>query len=112
MKTLDEMYPSGRGDRRRFTSEHLASTIWYEPIFRNGNDWHGIWNDGRLMTVDGGVAMVEWYPPKRKVTMYRPIQKSCDGYFAIDSAWMSDKKQFDSLDAVVGWEEKEVEVTG
>lgn len=111
MKPLDEIFPSGRADGRKFTTLALSSHVWYEPIFRHGCDWHGIWNDGRLMTVVGTSIMQEWHPftTKKKVTMYRPIQISAGDYTASEM-WNSNKSRFGSYAHIVGWDEKEFEV--
>ena len=122
MKTLDEIFPSGRGDGRKFRRvvvDGWPNDMWFEPLVKasgvyQSKAWHGLLQSGSLASYDEDDAKemrwVEWHPPKvkLKVMMYRPIQVSCEGHYVIDSAWMSDKNQFDLPNGAVGWEEREV----
>ena len=113
MKTLDEIFPSGRGDGRKVRRVGWAYTIWFEPIFKGGTQWVGLNDAGHTMQVEPEkFEWIEWHPPKasKKVRLYRPIDRTMDGTYVIDRAWVSNKDFMDDARGVVGWEEKEVEV--
>jgi hypothetical protein len=123
-KTLDEWFPEGRGNGMKFTEVCLGDYSWYEPIFRVGHLWNGIWSDGKLMTVSGDTRVREWHPPKKtkKVTMYRPIRRSSNAGHVIVDSWRADKSYFvecivnpsvasiQDIQTIVGWQECEVTV--
>lgn len=111
MKTLDELYPSGRGDGKKYT-QGAAMSFLFEPLFRDRfGVWHGECSTGKHMEISGSAPVIEWLPPKKtkKVTMYRPIKQASGSYY-ISHLWDSNKAHFNSLENIVGWQEMTVEI--
>lgn len=125
--TLDEWFPMGRGDGRKFRNKDWPegeSPAWFEPIFRDTVRWRGLDNIGCSFSScpDSG-DWVEWVPPKKtvKIKFYREIIReeltplvtnSPDHTYHL-APWSSVKKSTATSKArfkTVGWREMEVEV--
>lgn len=130
-KSLDQWFPDGRGDGRKFTSSEWDDESWIEPIFKNGEslDYKEMWHclDERnenypIFDQDLQLRFKEWHPPKetKKITMYKPVFKHhTDEYFFTPfdtTPWSSDKHTYQNLKAIegygdiVGWMSQEIEV--
>lgn len=139
MKTLDEWFPSGFGDGRKFilrdtTISQGMTDIFFRPLAKakdfwsNTIRWYGIWSDEHLESFSDDelqlLKFVEWHPPKtrNKIMMYRPIIKvtptplyhgfkAADPFYAITNNWTSSKSTATGgTNQVVGFQEMEVEV--
>jgi hypothetical protein len=66
-KTLDDWYPDGRGDGRKFFSQQRYGN--YEPVFRckDTRRWHAIDDRGYHVELLEGEYFKEYVPPKKKV---------------------------------------------
>lgn len=78
-KTLDEHFPNGRGDGRKFTNLDRFKDRWIEPVFKSNAcfvyeaTWHCLdENGGSNPIVRDSLQMKfkEYHPPKKKVTKY------------------------------------------
>lgn len=108
-KTLDEWYPDGKPDGRKFIT--TSAYGWFKPIFRDtegmwfGEDNRGIGSSWRSN------FFTEYHPPQqtKKVKMYKPILTVYDDHYTTmpDSEWHSDKNNWERND-IVGWMEIEV----
>lgn len=111
---LDEIFPNGRGDGRKFTFAGWEPDRWYEPIFRCRSYWLGLdpYNGSGTYKPDGPWS--EWHQPKRKktITLYRTTYR-CDhnGLWFWQTHWQSThSKSQDVNNVVVEIEEKNIEV--
>lgn len=112
MKTLDEIFPSGRGDGRKFRRTGEAWDMRFEPIFKGRTQWVGLDAGGHTVEVaHGEFQWTEWQPPKKtkKVTLYRPVIKTSLGNYTIPYCWSS-FKDLSVNNNIVGWQEMEVEI--
>ena len=78
-KTLDEWFPNGRGDGRKFTNIDWPKNDWIEPIFKSNacetyeDTWYCLDEKGHSDPFIGNslqMKLKEWHPPKKKVTKY------------------------------------------
>lgn len=78
-KTLDEWFPNGRGDGRKFTNLSRFKDTWIEPVFKSNAcfvyeaRWHCLdENGGNNPIIRDSLQMKfkVWHPPKKKVTKY------------------------------------------
>lgn len=78
-KTLDEFFPSGRGDGRKFTTDGWEKHACIEPIFLSKpcyvyeTTWHCLDEGGHsypILRERLQLRFKEWHPPKKKVTKY------------------------------------------
>lgn len=119
-KTLDQWFPNGRGDGRKFTCEIYESgdqLSWFEPMFKSKdpNDsypWYGITHRGFKNSYTGHVLFKEWHEPKKTkiVTMYMPILKYDHGLYSTSGCYVSKKETEGYHRPVVGYITQEVEV--
>lgn len=100
-RTLDEFFPSGRGDGRKFTTDGWEKHACIEPIFLSKpcyvyeTTWHCLDEGGHsypILRERLQLRFKEWHPPKKKVTKYlwyNSINSSTSGYMAENSAQLS-----------------------
>lgn len=115
-KTLDEIFPDGKPDGRKF--EVKNSPFIVEPKFRSRDCvWWSINQNNDGCSYGPSYLYKEHVPPKKtkKVKMYRPIQtyreinSTKDKYHSYEP-YRSDKNDFKNHENIVGWVEVEVEV--
>lgn len=116
-KTLDEIFPEGKGDGRKFTLETAYDDYWFIPYFReNTLRWYGLDMTDTHLTIYEDWKVKEWVPPKKtkKVTMYTPVYKSTkmsiEGHLVADCSWHQEKTNFQSGRDLVGYMTMEVEI--
>ena len=113
-KTLDQWFPNGRGDGRKFIDVEDLDT-WFEPIFRSHLEWFGLNSFGNARSVYHRLKWKEWHEPKKTkiVTLYKPVLRVYDNHYRachVDE-WHTDKNSFDHIKkTIVGWLSQEVEV--
>ena len=115
-KTLDEIFPDGKPDGRKF--EVKNSPFIVEPKFRSRDCvWWSINQNNDGCSYGPSYLYKEHVPPKqtKKVKMYTPVYKSTkaslDGHLVADCSWHQEKTNFQSGRELVGYMEMEVEVT-
>lgn len=114
-KILDEWFPSGRGDGRRFRcvdwdkDRSIAINRHFEPIFKAGF-WYGKDSLGGVGAHFSDGKWYEWHAPKKtkKVTLYAPVCETGGNLYS-SGGWYSDKSGFEE-ELFRGWMEMEVEV--
>ena len=117
-KKLDEWFPDGKCDGRKFLMEGLNSR-WFQPYFKSEGRWYGL---NELDSADSWSEQCTWgeyIEPKKtkKVKMYKPVYPGYDGtqdHYTTreDNSWHSDKTNWDVLrSSIVGWMEMDAEVT-
>jgi len=83
-KKLDEWFPGGRGDGRKFTAYGWEEYAWIEPIFISKpcyvyeTTWHCLDEGGHNYPISRErlqLKFKEWHPPKKKVTKYLWVHK-------------------------------------
>lgn len=77
-KKLDEIFPDGYGDGRKFVSD-TNTDYWFVPYFKDPmGRWHASDFSNDHFVVYEHVDVREWFPPKqtKKVKMYMPVCKS------------------------------------
>ena len=121
-KTLDQWFPNGRGDGRKFLTRESEQSKWFEPVFkgpiRNPCDpytWHGLDSTGFCTHYSEKTVFKEYTAPKKtkKVTMYKPVFWSLNNnfYSPQDVQWHSDKDYYKgTFQDIKGWLSQEVEV--
>lgn len=123
-KTLDQWFPDGRGDGRKFTTDGWNVHAWIEPIFISkpcqvyDTTWHCLDENGTsnpILREMLHTKFKEWHPPKKtkKVILYRPVYLGYEKtYCSIAGVgWHSDKYNWVGCkDKIVGWMTMEVEV--
>lgn len=111
-KKLDEIFPDGYGDGRKFVSD-TNTDYWFVPYFQDRmGRWHASDYSNDHFVVYEHVDVREWFPPKqtKKVKMYCPIYKGTTGTITGD-CYHSDKNYFGQCANVIGWLEMTCEVT-
>ena len=109
-KTLDEWFPDGKPDGRKFVP-HGVNDFWFQPFYRsNSCYWHGLSHKGGSIYFAESTLYIEYHPPKqtKKVKMYCAIYHSRIGYTS-SSIYHSTKDAFEIKD-IAGWMEMECEV--
>lgn len=114
-KTLDEYFPDGKPDGRKFTYAGWRDRFWFQPYFKSEDSrWHGIDQDGFHQTWICDLKWKEWNPPKqtKKVKMYKPIRKGYENNYRTLSSdeWHTDKDNFVLRKDIVGYLELDAEV--
>ncbi len=112
-KKLDEIFPDGYGDGRKFCSSDNTD-YWFVPYFNDPmGRWHARDFSNDHFVVYEHVDVREWFPPKKtkKVKMYKPVFKTYNGNYSthINREWHSDKSVF-NIGEKAGWMEMEIEV--
>jgi hypothetical protein len=114
-KTLDQFFPDGKPDGRKFVQGSNVPSYWFIPIFRDVyGTWHGLNCKAEHEFYHQGATLKEYEEPKKtkKVTMYKPVYKGYDVHYRtlINDEWHTDKDNFGSNN-VLGWMKMECEVT-
>lgn len=110
-KTLDEIFPDGKPDGRKF--EVKNSPFIVEPKFRSRDCvWWSINQNNDGCSYGPSYLYKEHVPPKqtKKVKMYNPVYKRTDGNYITSDYFYSQKTDFRIMNEIVGWMEIEVEV--
>lgn len=114
-KTLDEFFPSGRGDGSKFTKHHWPEKYFIEPLCRDrGGIWHSANEVNDIVQSLRTDDFREWHPPKtkKKVTLYKPVFKVpngevfCHPHIDFSAVKMTEPYCYDGCH--VGWMEVEV----
>ncbi len=68
---LDELYPNGRGDGRKFRAIYWNNDEWFEPIYRDQDGlWRGLNMNGTDCLNHAQNNWLEFIPPKKKITKW------------------------------------------
>lgn len=119
-KTLDQFFPDGKPDGRKFVPETYkgspasSDAYCFQPFYKsNALFWYGLTGKGVSASFYGSNLFKEYTEPKKtkKVKMYAPVYKRIDGSFISADYFFSDKADFKNMDLVVGWIDIDVEVT-
>jgi len=112
-KTLDEFFPDGKPDGRKFMSSDLTMMDAFQPYFREtSGKWAGV-SGGLCMVYNNHALFREYVEPKKtkKITMYKPVFKGYENHHTTNNAdeWHTDKHNFVGKN-IVGWLEMTCEV--
>jgi hypothetical protein len=114
-KTLDEWFPNGRGDGRKFVFlEDCRPDCWYEPIIKSrrpfcDEKWYVLDHKGFMDSFSAEALTLvfsEWHPPKakKKIKLYRTLHRDPLGDYYL-SSWQS---RVHASDKII--DEREIEV--
>lgn len=113
-KTLDEIFPDGKPDGRKFIHSDTTPK-WFQPYFKSRHGWCGLDENDNAIIHDEKTQWQKYYPPKqtKKVKMYKPVYKDyCQNYYAPQAVeWHTDKENFIYLkNEIIGWLELDAEI--
>lgn len=114
-KTLDEIFPDGKPDGRKF--EVKNSPFIVEPKFRSRDCvWYSLNQNNDGCSYGPSYLYKEYVPPKqtKKVKMYKPVRRGYGIHYRTraDDEWHTDKDNFTDTRTILGWLEMEAGVEG
>jgi hypothetical protein len=111
-KTLDEFFPDGKPDGRKFEG-YSSHWVWFQPYYRASTGWYGLNESGNSCSTQFNVVYIEYVEPKKtkNITMYKSVCIDNTGqyYSNIYDPWDTEKKP-SGHGKVVGYMTMDVEV--
>ncbi len=115
-KILDEWFPDGKPDGRKFVNKDFEEYVYFQPYYKDIKDgwWHGLDNGGESACYSGDVLWNEYVPPKKtkKITMYKPVYFCSDrpNKYITSAHYSTSKSDFSNQNRIVGWMTMEADV--
>lgn len=111
-KTLDEWFPDGKPDGRKFHNPAWGESMYFVPYFRTvKGTWHGLGENGESFEYPPIYGFKEYVPSKKtkRVKMYCPVFAGGQGLTSYNY-FHEDKGNFLTSANIKGWITQEVEV--
>lgn len=113
-KSLDEIFPDGKPDGRKFLNKAINTNDYFQPYFREeSGNWIGI-SGGLCIVYTPKALFKEYIPPKKtkKITLYNPVYFCSDkpNQFITSVYYHTSKSDFSCQNRIVGWLEMTCEV--